>query len=934
MSESENAQWPRLSRLRQQAKALLKSIRSGDSSAIERFRQSNHPDFKEFFENPDSVSLEEILQKIRLNHVQWMIAHERGLRSWPNLKAYCETLEMAHADRVHQFLQCAIRDNRHPGKALPGKARWMLEADPGLRSVDLCTALVTGETEPALKRLRSHPEWVREKIGPKNWEPILYLAYSVFLNSESFAESPQPDRFTQLLSALLKAGADPNAWYELNGDPNARQTALYGVAGLARRPDLTRILLEAGADPNDAAPGLGPESLYHAAESDDLRCLEALLEAGPDLEKVSYCMLRKLDFEDPEGVQLFLKHGADPNFTPPHFHGAAALMSALRNGRSDKILKILIEGGADPMLADHSGMTPLRLAVRYGRRRFIQWLAELANIPQETFEDEDRFWGAVFSGNQSESEQWFNQAQMDPNHLRPESVPMFSRAAFLGNHKAVRILLDLGFPLTFTDREQMTPLHWAVWNADRTLTQWMLKTPNPPLEQRSAYDGTVLGTAVYAAIHGPGNQKDYPTIIRWLLESGAIAPGRCAYPTPNSEINAILRPFCEPSSQPSKLHPHVERMQQVACEVQDQISSRSEKPSPPISIADWLNQWSETLIRAVREVEDWPRILWSNSSLRREDAFQGLTIEEALKKASELDLRNLMAQYFGWQSWSTAEQDPKFTQSIQKPFESAVDALVAGDVEKLSGFMDRHPELIDQTAPWGHRCQLIHYIAANGVEIHRQLTPPNVVEIARVLLEAGADPDALANTYGGGPNQTPLCLVLTSAHPGERKIRTALVQTLIEYGAAPNGIDHNNAPLQFALQYGETASAEILYQAGARPWNLWSAAGIGDLVELDNQKKDTQNLAEALYFAGRHGRLEAVSYLLDHGADMYFEGFFGGTAAHWACIEGHEAVVKMLIQRGMNPDLRDPTFDSNLAGWAEEGGHLALRDWILKKIKS
>ncbi len=99
---------------------------------------------------------------------------------------------------------------------------------------------------------------------------------------------------------------------------------------------------------------------------------------------------------------------------------------------------------------------------------------------------------------------------------------------------------------------------------------------------------------------------------------------------------------------------------------------------------------------------------------------------------------------------------------------------------------------------------------------------------------------------------------------------------------------------------------------------------------MDNQKKDNQNLAEALYFAGRHGRLEAVRYLLDHGADMYFEGFFGGTAAHWACIEGHDAVVKMLIQRGMNPDLRDPTFDANLAGLAEEGGHLALRDWILK----
>ena len=51
--------------------------------------------------------------------------------------------------------------------------------------------------------------------------------------------------------------------------------------------------------------------------------------------------------------------------------------------------------------------------------------------------------------------------------------------------------------------------------------------------------------------------------------------------------------------------------------------------------------------------------------------------------------------------------------------------------------------------PAGARATLLHYVAANGVEGYRQLTPPNAVAIADALLDAGADVDALADMYGG-----------------------------------------------------------------------------------------------------------------------------------------------------------------------------------------
>jgi hypothetical protein len=54
-------------------------------------------------------------------------------------------------------------------------------------------------------------------------------------------------------------------------------------------------------------------------------------------------------------------------------------------------------------------------------------------------------------------------------------------------------------------------------------------------------------------------------------------------------------------------------------------------------------------------------------------------------------------------------------------------------------------------------------VSANGVEGYRQKTPKNIVEIAKVLLNAGADVNAEAEVYGGGA--TTLGLVATSVYP-------------------------------------------------------------------------------------------------------------------------------------------------------------------------
>jgi ankyrin repeat protein len=78
--------------------------------------------------------------------------------------------------------------------------------------------------------------------GPRNWAPILYVCHSVYGSADA-------------ARALLARGADPNATFENEyGD----MSALYGAAGVLHDPELTRALLEAGANPDDG------ESVYHS----------------------------------------------------------------------------------------------------------------------------------------------------------------------------------------------------------------------------------------------------------------------------------------------------------------------------------------------------------------------------------------------------------------------------------------------------------------------------------------------------------------------------------------------------------------------------------------------------------------------------------------------------------------------------------------------
>jgi Ankyrin repeats (3 copies) len=272
-------------------------------------------------------------------------------------------------------------------------------------------------------------------------------------------------------------------------------------------------------------------------------------------------------------------------------------------------------------------------------------------------------------------------------------------------------------------------------------------------------------------------------------------------------------------------------------------------------------------------------------------------------------------------------------------FESAVDAVITGDVATLESLLRANPGLARARSTHAHRATLLHYIAANGVENFRQQTPSNAVDVAKILLDAGAEVDALAEMYGGGA--TTMDMLVSSVHPVRAGVQVALVETLLDFGATINGPSDNGSPLMTALAFHYPGAADALARRGARVDNILAAAGLGSeaLVVrfIDDDRRpavrwprvpnDPRSWRElALIWAAGFGHTGVVDLLLEHGVDLRAKDQQGFTALHNAAFYGHLATVDLLLRWNASLDVEN-VYGGTVLGstiWASEHAGLGV----------
>jgi ankyrin repeat protein len=250
-----------------------------------------------------------------------------------------------------------------------------------------------------------------------------------------------------------------------------------------------------------------------------------------------------------------------------------------------------------------------------------------------------------------------------------------------------------------------------------------------------------------------------------------------------------------------------------------------------------------------------------------------------------------------------------------------VDLLDAGDVEGLRAHLNVHPNLVHERVVFegGNYFQnpsLLEFVAENP--IRRGRLPANIVEVAKLILDAGARDDraTVDETLG---------LVCSGRVPRECGVQIPLIDLLCDYGADPN----RGMP----GAHGEFEAAGALLRRGARV-DLPVAAALGRVEDarrlLPNASPEDRHRALAL--SAQFGRTEILRMLLDSGEDPNRynpPGTHGhSTPLHQAAFAGHEEAVRLLVERGARLDLKDTLWQGTPEGWASYGGKTEVANYL------
>jgi len=503
---------PNLDQLRQQAKELKDAARAGEPAALERLSPYMPPG-----------------AQATLSVAQRAIAREYGFSSWPKLKAKVETRTMDLADRVEAFLRASVGGSE-------GRAAQLLEMHPEIAGYDFRTAVVLGDAARVRALLAHDPGLAVRPTEPVGWPPLLGVCSSRWHRID-------PSRVEGMLEVarmLLDAGADPNT--RVLPGQRGHCSTLYGAAGTANNPQITRLLLERGAVPDD-------ETLYLSAFFSDHEGLRLLLPNSAALDK-SFALTAPISIGDIEGVRLLLEAGADPRRPfQADLLGAARkadppigpVAAAIECDCSAELIELLLRYGGDPNVQGKDGRSPLQLAMRQGRTDIAELLERHGARDHAT--EVDHFLAACIHANGDQARRLLRENPDLLERLGDEDRGGMIDAAEYGHTEAVLLMLELGFPVnTRAGEHGCTALHTAALSGCADLVRLLIDAGANLQARDSTWNSTPLAWATVGSglnRTDPNSRRnphpDFPATVRTLIEAGA--PIEDARPGPGKQLS-------------------------------------------------------------------------------------------------------------------------------------------------------------------------------------------------------------------------------------------------------------------------------------------------------------------------------------------------------------------------------------------------------------
>ncbi|AYP74289.1 ankyrin repeat protein [Fowlpox virus] len=216
------------------------------------------------------------------------------------------------------------------------------------------------------------------------------------------------------------------------------------------------------------------------------------------------------------------------------------------------------------------------------------------------------------------------------------------------------------------------------------------------------------------------------------------------------------------------------------------------------------------------------------------------------------------------------------------------DAIDTGCVDNVLKILY---ENVDPNIFNAHECSPLHYAVEIGnIEIVEALlvggTYPDLstdetptalsravqldkFDIAKLLLEYGADPNNYEGHYPRTPIEYAVCLQ-----------NAKMVKLLIDFEADVEELYRVECPINNAVASGNLEITKLLIDAGAKV----NSRGFGSLYTL--------------HYAIRSGNCDVVSEVLSHGARVNAEDDLDYTSLHHAVLENSKEIVELVIDYG------------------------------------
>ena len=650
------------------------------------------------------------------------------------------------------------------------------------------------------------------------------------------------------VARLLAFGANPN--FQDKGGKTLLHLAVP-TGGV----DVVRALLEAGADPN-VRDGQG-RTVLHLAEIGS-SIFEALLASGAD-PNIAYGdgttpLHRAVSKGYVDAVGVLLDAGADPNVRDGQ---GRTVLHLAEIGSS--IFEALLASGAAPNIAYDGGATPLHRAVSKGYVDAVGVLLDAGADPNvrdgqsRTVLHLAEIGSSIFEA--------LLASGAAPNIAYDGGATPLHRAVSKGYVDAVGVLLDAGADPNVQDQDGNTPLHLAE-----------LGSP--------IFDALLVAGAEPDIVYASGNAPLHVAVSDGMVDTVGVL------------LDAGADPNVRDGQGRTVLH-----LAEIGSSIFEALLASGAAPN----IA--YDGGATPLHRAVSKgyVDAVGVLLDAGADPNVQDQ-DGNT---------PLHLAELGSPIFDALLVAGAEPDIVYA-SGNAPLHVAVS----------DGMVDTVGVLLDAGAdPNVQQGRTILHLAEIGSPIfiayEGGATPLHLavskgyVDVVRVLLDAGADPNVQ-----DGEGQVPLHLA---------KIGSPIVKVLLANGADPNQVDSNSN--QWSAKIAVVLSLIVVVLA-------FTLATIWDVTPL----------RLAVSWNAAH----AANALLRTGTDPNRQNGRGATSLHLAVAKGHVDSVGVLLESGADPNVRDgqgrtplhlaelgsPIFNALLvAGAVHESGdallHLAVSEgWV------